>query len=136
VGVHLEFVVLGPPVSNQPSNPANLTAWKNTVKDEAQKAWTKAPLTGRLKTMLINFHKGEKPPLDVDNMSKPVHDAMNNLVYEDDRQIRQTEISHVRIDAPMVIAGVSKILADAIQKGQQFLYVRVEDAVDPLPLPK
>jgi hypothetical protein len=36
----------------------------------------------------------------------------------------------------MVIAGVSKILADAIQKGQQFLYVRVEDAVDPLPLPK
>jgi hypothetical protein len=33
---------------------------------------------------------------------------MNKLVY-DDRQIRQAEITHVRIDAPMVITGAAKI---------------------------
>ena len=83
-----------------------------------------------------HFHVGEKPPLDVDNMSKPIHDVMNKLVYEDDRQIRQAEITHVRIDAPMVIVGASKMLVDAVRAGRQFVYVRIEDAVEPFPLPK
>jgi Holliday junction resolvase RusA-like endonuclease len=73
---HLEFVVLGPPVSNQPSDPANLAAWKTTVKGEAQKRWKKPPLTGRLKAIIINFHIGDKPSVDVDNMSKPILDVM------------------------------------------------------------
>jgi hypothetical protein len=136
VGMHLEFVVPGPPISNQSTNAANLTAWKNKVRAEVQKGWTKAPLKGKVKAILINFHTGDKPPLDVDNMSKPVHDVMNNVVYDDDRQIRQAEITHVRIDTPLVIAGASKLLVDAVQKGQQFLYVRIEDVVDPFPLPK
>jgi hypothetical protein len=57
--MHLEFVVLGPPVSNQSTNAANLTAWKNAVKGEALKVWTKAPLTGKLKAILVNFHTGD-----------------------------------------------------------------------------
>ena len=133
--MHLEFVVAGPPVSNQAGNVANLNAWKAAVRSEAQKVWTNAPLTGRLKAIIINFHTGDKPALDVDNMSKAIHDVMNHLVYDDDRQITQAEISHVRIDAAMVIAGASKILVDAVQKGRQFLYVRMEDAIDPFPLP-
>src|SRR6266851_3742944 len=100
--MYVEYVVLGPPISNQSTNAANVMSWKATVKAVAQQAWTKAPLTARLKAIIINFHWGDKPPLDVDNMSKPIHDVMNMLVYEDDRQIRQAEITHVRIDAPMV----------------------------------
>jgi Holliday junction resolvase RusA-like endonuclease len=137
--MHLEYVVLGQPISNQATGKkglANLNAWKAKVKAEAKKLWKAAPLKGRLKAIIINFHKGDKPPLDVDNMSKPIHDIMNNLVYDDDRQIRQAEISHVRIDAPMSFAGASKILVDAVQKAQQFVYIRIEDATDPFPLPK
>jgi Holliday junction resolvase RusA-like endonuclease len=131
--------VPGPPISNQQSTQrgyANLMAWKATVRAEAQKGWVKAPLTGSLKAVIINFHTGDKPSLDVDNMSKPIHDIMNKLVYGDDRQIRQAEITHVRIDAPMVVTGASKILVDAVRAGNQFVYVRIEDAVDPFPLPK
>jgi Holliday junction resolvase RusA-like endonuclease len=134
--MHLEYVVLGPPISNQSTNPTNLRAWKATVKGEAQKAWTKPPLTGKLKAIIINFHTGDKPPLDVDNMSKPIHDVMNKLVYDDDRQIRQAEITHVRIDAPFVFVGASRILVDAVRAGKQFVYIRIEDTVDPFPLPK
>ncbi len=61
---------------------------------------------------------------------------MQGIVYDDDRQIRQAEISHVRIDAPFVIVGVSKILVTARQAGHQFVSVRIEDPVDPFPLPK
>ncbi|MDB5310413.1 MAG: holliday junction resolvase [Gemmataceae bacterium] len=133
--VHLEFVVIGPPVSNQ-SPGSNLDKWKATLGAEAKKLWTGATLTGNLKAIIINFHEGDKPSVDVDNMSKPILDEMQAIVYDDDRQIRQAEITHVRIDAPFVFVGASKILVSAVQAGTQFVYVRVEDPVDPFPLPK
>jgi Endodeoxyribonuclease RusA len=134
--MHVEFVVLGSPISNQSTNAARLAAWKAAVEAEARKAWTKAPLEGKLKAILIHFHQGEKPAVDVDNMSKPIHDVMNKLVYDDDRQIRQAEIVHVRIDTPMIFAGAAKLIADAVQVGKPFVYIRIEDPVDPYPLPK
>jgi hypothetical protein len=134
--MYLEFVVVGIPVSNQSNNPVNLNTWKASVKGEILKVWTSAPLTGKLKVILINFHRDEKPTLDVDNMSKPIHDVMNKLVYDDDRQIRQAEIAHVRIGEPFIIAGASKVLVDALRADKEFVYVRIEDAVSPFPLPK
>jgi hypothetical protein len=86
--------------------------------------------------IIINFYLGSKPPVDVDNMSKPILDVMQGIVYDNDRQIRQAEISHVRIDAPFVFVGASKILVAAVHAGNQFVYVRIEDPVDPFPLPK
>jgi Holliday junction resolvase RusA-like endonuclease len=133
--MHVEFVVLGPPISNQ-SPGVNLDNWRATVEAEVKKQWNKAVLGGNLKVIIINFHLGDKPSVDVDNMSKPILDVMQDIVYDDDRQIRQAEISHVRIDAPFVVVGVSKILVAAVQAGNQFVYVRIEDPVDPFPLPK
>lgn len=131
--VHVEFVVPGPPISNQ-SQGTNLQAWRAAV--QARKLWKAAPLLGNLKGIIINFHEGDKPSLDVDNMSKPILDAMQAIVYVDDRQVRQCEITHVRIDAPFVFAGASKAVVSAVQAAQQFVYVRIEDAVNPFPLPK
>ena len=133
--MHLEFVVLGPPVSNQ-SPGANLDHWRATVEAEAKRRWDKPILAGNLKVILINFYLGDKPSVDVDNMSKPILDVMQRVVYDDDRQIRQAEIAHVRIDAPFVIVGASTTLVAAVQAGNQFVYVRVEDPVEPFPLPK
>ena len=137
--VHLEFVVLGPPISNQQSTPqgrANLAAWRATVSGEAQSKWAKPLLTENLKAIIINFYAGNKPSLDVDNMSKPIFDVMQNIIYVDDRQIRQAEITHVELGGAYQIAGATKILVDAIQVNQQFVYVRIEDPVSPFPLPQ
>jgi Holliday junction resolvase RusA-like endonuclease len=135
MAMHLEFVVPGPPVSNQSTSP-NLAVWRATVAGEAQSRWGKPPLTVNLKAIIINFHAGNKPSVDVDNMSKPILDVMNTIVYDDDRQIVQAEIAHVNIGAAFSIPGVSKILVTALQAGQEFVYVRLEDPVDPFPLPK
>lgn len=133
--MYLEFVVPGPPISNQ-SQAAALTAWRATVGAAAKTQWTAPPLAGRLKAIIINFHTGDKPPVDVDNMSKPILDVMEGIVYGNDRQVRQAEITHVKIDAPFVFVGVSKVLVANIQAGNQFVYVRIEDPLDPFPLPK
>jgi Holliday junction resolvase RusA-like endonuclease len=139
MAMHLEFVVLGPPISNQQTTPqgkANLAAWRATVAGEAQNHWAKPLVLGELKAVIINFFAGTKPSVDVDNMSKPILDVMQTIDYGDDRQIRQAEISHLKIGAPYSIIGVSKILVNALQAGQQFVYLRLEDPADPFPLPK
>jgi crossover junction endodeoxyribonuclease RusA len=133
--LHLEFVILGVPISNQVPGP-NLQNWRAAVAAEAQSQWIRPILAGKLKAVIINFHLGDKPSLDVDNMSKPILDVLERLVYDNDRQVRQCEIAHVRIDAPFVFVGASKIIVSAVQAGSQFVYVRIEDAIDPIPLPK
>ena len=66
--MHLEFVVLGPPISNQ-SPEANLLAWKAAVEKEAKAHWNKPILTGKLKGIIIDFHLQDDPDLDLENMS-------------------------------------------------------------------
>src|SRR4051812_30757674 len=132
---HLEFVVLGPPISHQTRDKAALKNWQAKVKAEAAKKWSGAPLTGTLKFTLFNFHEGDKPPLDDDNMVKPIRDALNKFVYDDDRQIRMSETIQMCIDAPVMIRRASQILLDAFQRGDEFLYVRIEDALPFIQLP-
>jgi crossover junction endodeoxyribonuclease RusA len=134
--VHLEFVLPGPPVSYQTNDKANLKVWQRTVKAEAAKAWSKPPLTGKLKFLLINFHEGDKPTMDDDNRVKPIRDALNKFVYVDDRQIRYSETIHVPIDDPMKIRSASTSLLAAFSKGSEFLYVRIEDAPAVIQLPR
>jgi crossover junction endodeoxyribonuclease RusA len=122
----LEFVVSGPPVSHQTNDKKNLKLWQATVKAEAAKLWASPPLTGNLKFLLINFHEGDKP----------IRDALNKFVYDDDRQIRYSETIHVSIDAPIRIRKASRILLDAFCKGDEFLYVRIEDAPNFIQLPR
>jgi Holliday junction resolvase RusA-like endonuclease len=139
MAVHVEFVVLGPPISDQQSTAAgkaNLTAWHATIAGAAGPLWASPILTGHLKAIIINFYSGNRPSVDVDNMSKPILDVLQRIVYDDDRQIVQAEITHLRIGAPFSIVGVSKVLVLALQAGSQFVYVRIEDPTDPFPLPK
>lgn len=139
MAMHLEFVVPGPPISNQQSTPpgrANLAAWRATVRGAAQPSWVNPILTGELKAIIINFYAGTEPSVDVDNMSKPILDALQKLVYDDDRQIIQVEIAHLKIGGAFSIVGVSKILVAALHSGAHFVYVRIEGPLDPYPLPK
>jgi Holliday junction resolvase RusA-like endonuclease len=83
--LHTEFTVLGPPISNQ-SPGTNLANWRTIIAGEAKKKWKKVALAGNLKAIIINFHVGNKPSLDVDNMSKPILDVMETIVYKNDRR--------------------------------------------------
>jgi crossover junction endodeoxyribonuclease RusA len=133
--MHLEFVVVGVPISNQSAGTGALQAWRTAIETEAKRNWTRPPLAGKLKAVIINFHTGDKPSLDLDNMSKPILDVLQEIVYENDRQIRQAELTHVRIDAPFVFVGASKLIVAAVQAGNEFVYVRIEEPVEPFPLP-
>jgi Holliday junction resolvase RusA-like endonuclease len=139
MAMYLEFVVLGPPISNLQSTPqgkANLAAWRATIAGAATLNWANPTLSVELKAIIINFYAGNEPSVDVDNMSKPILDAMQTIAYDIDRQIVQVEITHTRIGAAYQVVGVRPIIVTALQAGNQFVYVRIEDPVIPFPLPK
>jgi hypothetical protein len=133
---HLEFTIEGPPVSHQTKDKASLTAWKGVIRAEAAKNWgAKAPLTGKLKCTIINFHEGDDAALD-DDMVKPIRDALIGLIDDDDSQIRYSETMHICIDAPIKIRRASAVLLTAYGKGNEFVYVRIDDAPDFIQLPQ
>jgi crossover junction endodeoxyribonuclease RusA len=133
----LEFTVDGPPVSYQTRDRANLAAWKALIRAEAARCWGSNTILGtNLKCTIINFHEGAVASLDDDNMVKPIRDAMNGLVYRDDRQITYSETIQICIDAPIKIRRASTVLLAAYAKGQEFLYIRIDHAPDTIQLPQ
>jgi crossover junction endodeoxyribonuclease RusA len=134
---HLEFTVAGPPVSHQTKDKANLNSWKSLIRAEAARHWSsKPPLTGKLKCTIINFHEGDDASLDDDNMVKPIRDAMIGLIYNNDSQIRYSETMHISIDAAIKIRRASAVLLAAYSKGDEFLYIRIDDAPETIQLPQ
>jgi crossover junction endodeoxyribonuclease RusA len=133
--MYVEFVIIGVPISNQSPGP-NLQNWRAAVVAAAQARWNSPLLAINLKAVIINFYLGNRPSLDVDNMSKPILDAMEGVVYDNDRQIIQAEITHVPIGSAFVFVGASRIIVASVQAGSQFVYVRIDDPVDPFPLPR
>lgn len=133
----LEFTVLGPVVSHQTQNKANLRDWQARVLSAAQATWAGKPLlTGKLRCTIINLHEGEKPPCDDDNMVKGIRDALNKHVYADDKQIRYSETIQYSINHPVSIRGASAVILAAYRVGEEFVYFRLDDAPATIELPK
>jgi hypothetical protein len=66
--------------------------------------------------------------MDVDNIAKPIQDALKGLVYIDDDQIidilvsKRDRLGNLRID------NRAAILAEGFARGNDFLYIAVTSA--------
>ena len=85
-----DFIVLGVPASVQSKSPTRLR-WKAVVASAARAAWPigDPPLQDKLQIHITCYHDSA-PPLDVDNMLKPIQDALIGIVYLDDDQLTDT----------------------------------------------
>lgn len=63
-------------------------------------------------------------------MVKPIQDALNGLVYEDDRQITDIIVRKTDLNGRFRVRGMPLVLAEGFSRGREFLYVRVELAPD------
>ena len=69
-------------------------------------------------------------------MVKPIRDAMNGLVFEDDSQIRYSETMHIGIDAPIKARRASEVVLAACKRGDVFICIRIDDAPGFIQLPQ
>lgn len=123
-----EFIIEGPPVSAQTRNRENLRRWKEKVKDIAINHWdlSNLPSNDQLKITITYYYETDSP--DVDNIIKPIQDALIGVVFQDDRQITDTTSRKRDINSAYKIRGMSKFLAEGFCTGVDFLHIKVEIA--------
>ncbi len=133
--VLLEFLVPDVPVSAQSRNRAKLQQWVSQVSAAATTAWgAKAPLTDSVAVTLTLYALGGWR-LDLDNMSKPILDAMTDVVWLDDKQVVDLNAYRRDLDGAFVVRGISSVLAGGFVAGAPFLHVAVFVPSDPTRLP-
>jgi hypothetical protein len=121
-----ECVVLGIPVSVNVRNKVKKQRWRDAVQAAAHAEWPdgEAPLACKLEIHVTYYH--ERAPLDVDNMMKPIQDALNGIVYVDDKQLTDRH-SHLRdLNDAYRVRGLSHAQAEGFMADTPFVHIRIE----------
>ena len=121
-----EFFVLGRPSSQQASR-IGFRAWRRRVREEAERHWENggAPFDGNVKVAIVYFYEGS--PIDVDNVPKPILDALKGLVYNDDSQITDLVCRRRLVGTRYDAETESPVLSRALDLEEPFVYILVEE---------
>ena len=124
----LEFATPQRPVSQQARRRERLRDWKDFVAEQArdalggQRALATEPVALRL------LYLYDEVALDVDNILKPIHDALIGVVLEDDSVVTDVEIRKRWRGSGFTLNAVSPVLAAELELGREFVYVSLADA--------
>jgi hypothetical protein len=91
------------------------------------------PMEGPLYTEVECFGRGRMP--DRDNMAKPILDALQGVVYQDDAHARRVTASCNSLDEPYYLTGARPLVLSAFAAGEPFVYIRVSRMPLPVRLP-
>ena len=127
-----EFVIDGPPVSQQARRRARLREWISKVKNEAESHWPEdeLPVDDSVMVKITYFYEENvSPKIDVDNISKPILDALKGVVFADDSHVtdllcRKRRLEDIRVEIS------SDIFLQQLDQGNEFLFIVVQDAPD------
>ena len=124
----LEFVVHGTPVSLQTARTKSKDDWKLRVKIASYGALpeghflTEAPIS----VTLFYFPDTEMQG-DIDNIVKPILDALSKHIYHDDRQVERVWVQKFEPGRIFQFARPSEALSEALSGEKPLLFVRVGD---------
>ena len=125
-----EFIVDGPPVSQQARRRERLREWKTTVRQEAEKYWSSDQQTATGFVMLQITYFYDSVAMDLDNIVKPIQDSIIGLAYVDDDQVTDIIVRKRNLSGNFKIENMTSILAEGFARGNQFLHIVVLDAPD------
>jgi crossover junction endodeoxyribonuclease RusA len=120
----------GPPVSQQTRRRERLKAWQTTVRQEAEKYWPRGQKTATGPIMLQITYFYDSVTMDVDNIVKPIQDAIIGLAYVDDDQVTDVLVRKRDLSGNFKVENMTSTLAEGFTRGNEFLYVVVTDAPD------
>jgi len=114
-----EFIIDGPPVSQQTRRRERIREWKAYVRQEAEKFWSSEQeiATGLVMLQVTYFY--DSIAVDVDNIVKPILDAIIGLVYVDDDQITDIWIRKRDLSGNFTIENMTRTLAEGFARGSQ-----------------
>ncbi|MGH6906012.1 MAG: RusA family crossover junction endodeoxyribonuclease [Geminicoccaceae bacterium] len=82
-----EVVIHGPPVSQQTRRRARRRAWIEELREAVRNRWPaeEPPALGPISVTITHIYA--EVAVDLDNLAKPVLDALKGLVCQDDGQV-------------------------------------------------
>ena len=126
-----EFIVNGRPVSQQARKRGKgnrLQAWKTTVRQEAEKYGSSEQKTATGLVMLQITYFYDSVQIDIDNIVKPIQDAIKGLAYVDDNQVSDLLVRKRNLSGNFIIENMTSTLAEGFARGNEFLHIVVIDA--------
>ncbi len=125
-----EFTIKGPPVSVQTRNRQRLQSWKQDVSYAAIASLppAAAPVDTNVAVVITYYYDGDSP--DVDNITKPILDALNGIIFRDDGQVVEAKSRKKSLNGSYKLRGVSSVLLLAFASGDDFLHIKITEAPD------
>ena len=123
-----EFLIRSRPVSQQIRRRERLREWKEFVRQEATRYWssTHTPANGPICLTLVYLY--DEAALDVDNIIKPIQDAIVGLAFPDDALVTDVICRRRQLRGVFDLSRVSPVLIEGFDYGDEFVYVHVGDA--------
>jgi Holliday junction resolvase RusA-like endonuclease len=115
-----EFVIDGPPVSQQARRRERVREWRDEVRRAAEQHWPAGELLATGPVMLTITYLYERVSMDRDNIPKPISDALKGLVYLDDEQVTDVVCRKRDFTKTLRIENPSSVLADGLSRGNEF----------------
>ena len=100
----------------------------NNVQNTAMQHWPEGekPTEEAVAVTIIFVHDNLR--IDVDNVSKPILDALTGLIFKDDDQVTDLICRKRNLNEDLIIRSDSRILIDALYEGNPFVYLHVEES--------
>ena len=124
----LEFVVDGTAVSLQRKRRASLRQWQARIREASRIVLPESffASTDSLAVILYYFPAAAMQG-DIDNIVKPILDALRNHLYLDDHQIQRVVVQKFEPENLFPFSSPSAVLEDALTRRKPTLYIRLSD---------
>lgn len=124
----VEFLVFGTPLSLQASGRSR-EEWKKRVREASNDSlpemhvWYEGPVA-----VTIYYFPPTEMPGDVDNIIKPILDALSAHLFKDDHQVVRVTVQKFEPGQPAIFSDPSPVLTKALLSAPPVSYVHVTDS--------
>lgn len=101
------------------------------MRGEAKKVWDSgAPPVSSPPLRFTIVYLCDESPADIDNIIKPIQDALVGLIFYDDCLVSDVDSHRRFLSEPIDITDLPTLLQNGVAVGKECVYVKVSDAQD------
>jgi hypothetical protein len=121
-----EFILNGPPVSQNAHQREALHTWRDTVRQTAELAWMpgEAPWEGPLRLAITYFYEGA--PVKTQGTLKPIQGALIGLALNDNSQFIEIRFEEKDLFGSFTIPRLTPVLIEGLNRKTEFLHIHIE----------
>ncbi|TDH39400.1 RusA family crossover junction endodeoxyribonuclease [Pseudohoeflea suaedae] len=122
----IEFLVEGTPVSLQAKRSASLVEWRDRVKGASTHAIPSPHFASDERmAVTVYYFPAERMQGDIDNIVKPILDALCRHIYIDDNQVERIVVQKFEPRNVYTFSAPTSTLAQALDARPPMVYVKI-----------